>query len=133
MWSESLRLARLPDHSLVTVDFIGIDAVNLQFLNAALGTLIRELPWNDLKESISIKSFPLRYSYLLEAVFMTWRSCAYRPNLAVKKKSLMLDMAYLFTAFEERFEEKKRCANISEPMPDPSESDKESAWADSQK
>lgn len=111
-WSheQGLRVSQsvlgcLAQGQRVDVDFSGISATTLQFLNSSIGTLIRELPWEDLTGSISVTNFPLRYCFLLEAVLIVWRGIDVKPHQVVKKTEVLLDIARLFIPFGERYDQ----------------------------
>lgn len=95
-------LRRISWASRVELDFYGVRAVTLQFLNSAIGTLIRVLPWQDLKESVALVNFPLEQATLLESILVVWREIDFDPQRVVKHTGLMEDVAYWLSPFEKR-------------------------------
>ncbi|MFC1833243.1 STAS-like domain-containing protein [Thermodesulfobacteriota bacterium] len=86
----------------VELDFYGVQVITLQFLNSAIGKLIRVLPWQDLKESVALVNFPLEQANLLEAVLIVWREIDIHPQRVVKHTGLIQDVAYWLSPFEKR-------------------------------
>ena len=95
-------LRRIYRGEYVEVDFSGTAALTLQFLNSAVGNLVRQVPWKELGESISFVNSPLEHARLFEAILIVWMEIEFDPRKVVKKTPLMEDMAFLFTPFEKR-------------------------------